>query len=67
MCQSSDCNVHEDDLDAYHWLKNKERVIVKFYRRKDCEKVLKAQNDILELYSVLVQVRFGTSKTKLDI
>ena len=31
MCQSLDCNVHEDDLDAYRWLKNKERVIVKFY------------------------------------
>ena len=33
--QSLDCDVSKEDLDACHWLKNKERVIVKFCRRKD--------------------------------
>ena len=28
--QSLDCNVNKEDLDACHWLKDKERVIVKF-------------------------------------
>ena len=43
------CNVSKEDLDAGHWLKDKERVIVKFCRRKDCEKVLKAKNDLQKL------------------
>ena len=30
-------NIAKDDLDAYHWLEDKERVIVKFCKRKDCE------------------------------
>ena len=47
--QSLDCNVNKEDLDACHWLKDKERVIVKFCRRKDCEKVLKAKNDLRKL------------------
>ena len=52
VCQifrSLDCNVNKDDLDACHWLKDKERVIVKFCGRKDCEKVLKANNDLRKL------------------
>ena len=54
--QSWDCNVNKEDLDAFHWLKNKERVIVTFCQRKDCEKVLKAKNNIRKL-----------SATNLDI
>ena len=47
--RSLDCNVNKKDLDACHWLKDKERVIVKFCRRKDCEKVLNAKNDLRNL------------------
>ena len=54
--QSWDCNVNKEDLDAFHWLKNKERVIVTFCQRKDCEKVSKAKNNIRKL-----------SATNLDI
>ena len=44
--QNLDCNVNTKDLDACHWLKNKEQVILKLRRWKDCEKVLKAKNDL---------------------
>ena len=40
VCQifgSLDCNGNKEDLDACHLLKDKERVIVKFCRRKDCD------------------------------
>ena len=42
--QSLNCNVDKNDLDVCHWLKDKERVIVKFCRSKDSEKVVKAKN-----------------------
>ena len=29
------CSIAKDDLDARHWLKGKERVIVKFFKRND--------------------------------
>ena len=51
VCQSLDCNVDKEDLDACYRLKDKERVIVKFCRRKDCEKVWKAKNDLRKLDS----------------
>ena len=38
VCQifrSLDFTVNKEDLDAYHWLKDKEKVIVKFCQRKD--------------------------------
>ena len=47
--QSLDCNISKDDLDAFHWLKDKERVTVKFCRKKDVEKVLKAKTDLRKL------------------
>ena len=50
--RSLDCNVDKEDLGACHWLKDKEQVIAKFCRRKDCEKVLKAKNDLRELDSI---------------
>ena len=47
--QSLNCNVDKEYLDACHWLKDNERVIVKFCRRKDCEKVLSAKSDLQKL------------------
>ena len=46
---SLECNVSKEDLDACHWLKDKERVIVKFCQSKDCEKVFKTKNDLRKL------------------
>ena len=43
--QSLDCNISKGDLDACHWLRNMELVIVKFCRKKDFKKVLKAKKD----------------------
>ena len=51
LCQifrSLDCNV-TCNLDACHWLKDKKRVIVKFCRTKNCDKALKAINDLRKL------------------
>ena len=67
VCQifrSLDCNVDKEDLDACHWLKDKERVIVKFFRRKDCEKVLKAKNDLLKLSTTMVHLPEESLLTK---
>ena len=47
--RSLDCNFNKEDLDTCLWLKHKERVIVKFCGRKDCEKVLKAKNNLRKL------------------
>ena len=47
--RSLDCNFNKEDLNVCLWLKNKERVIAKFRRRKDCEKFLKAKNNIRKL------------------
>ena len=47
--QSLNCNVDKEDLDACYWLEDKERVIAKFCRRKDCEKVLSAKSDLQKL------------------
>ena len=44
-----DFNVDKEDLNVFHWLKDKEPVIVKFCRKKECEKVLKAKNDLQKL------------------
>ena len=52
VCQifwSLDFNVDKEDLNVFHWLKDKEPVIVKFCRKKECEKVLKAKNDLQKL------------------
>ena len=49
IVQSLDCNVNKEDLDSCHWLKDKEPVIIKFCRRKDGEKVLKAKNNLQKL------------------
>ena len=49
VCQifrSSDCDINKEELNACHWLEDKERVILKFCRRKDYDKVLKAKNDL---------------------
>ena len=62
VCQifrSLDCNVNKEDLDACHWLKHKERVIVKFCRRKDCEKVLIAKNDLRKLNTTNLDLTEG--------
>ena len=52
VCQifgSLDFNVDKEDLNVFHWLKDKEPVIVKFCRKKECEKVLKVKNDLQKL------------------
>ena len=42
--QSLDWNVNKEDLDACQWFKDMRWVIEgKFYWKKDCEKVLKAE------------------------
>ena len=56
ICQSLDYNVNKEHLVACYWFKDTERVIIKFCQRKDCEKVLKAKNELREL-----------SKTNLDL
>ena len=58
--QSLDCNVDKEDLGICHWLKDKERVIVKFGRRKDCEKVLRAENDLRKLNSTNLDLPEGS-------
>ena len=63
VCQifrSLDGNVNKEDLDACHWLKDKERVIVKFCRRKDCEKVLKAKNDLRKVNTTNLDLPEGS-------
>ena len=54
-----DCNTDKEDLDACHWLKDKEQVIAKFCRRKDCEKVLKAKNNLRKLDSTNLDLLEG--------
>ena len=44
--RSTDCDINKEELNACHWLKDNERVIVKFCWRKDYDKVLKAKNDL---------------------
>ena len=59
VCQifrNLDCNVNKKDLDACHWLKDKEQAIVKLCRRKNCDKVFKSKNDLRKL-----------NKTNLDL
>ena len=48
------CNITRYDLDACHWLKDKERVIVKFFEREDFEQVLSVNNDLKNLKLSLV-------------
>ena len=63
VCQifrSLDCAVDKEDLEACHWLKDKERVIVKFCQRKDYEKVLKAKNDLQKLDSTNLDLPEGS-------
>ena len=55
MCQifqSFNCNVIKDDLDAGHWFKDKEWVILKFCQINDNEKVLKAKNELQKLSAI---------------
>ena len=62
MCQifrSLDCNVNKEGLDACHWLKDKERVTVEFCQREDCEKVLKAKNDLRKLDTINLDLLEG--------
>ena len=50
--RSLDCIVSKEDLDACHWLKEKERVIVKLCRKKDVRKFWK----IRTTYGSLLQI-----------
>ena len=61
ISRSLDCNVNKEDLDACHWLKDKEQVIVKFCQRKDCEKVLKAKNDLRKLHASNIDLPEGSN------
>ena len=63
MCQifqSLNCNVNKSDLDACHWLKNKEQVVVKFCQMKDCETVLKAKSDLPNLNKTNIDLSKGS-------
>ena len=55
-----DCNANKEDLDACHWLKDKESVIVKFCQRKYFEKVLKAKNDLQKLETTSLDLPEGS-------
>ena len=58
--RSFDCNVNKEDFDACHWLRNKKRVILKFFRSKDCEKFLKAKNDLRKLNTTNLDLPEGS-------
>ena len=60
ISQNLDCNTNKDDLDACHWLKNKEQIIVKFCRRKDSEKVLEAKKDLQKLNTTNLDLTEGS-------
>ena len=60
MFQSLDCNVSKEDLDACHFLKDQEEVIVKFCQRKNYEKVLKANIDLRKLNTANLDVAEGS-------
>ena len=60
MFQSLDCNVSKEDLDACHFLKDQEEVIVKFCQGKNYEKVLKANNDLRKLDTANLDVAEGS-------
>ena len=40
------CNVIKDNLNVYHWLKDKTRVILKFCKQEDCEQVFRVKNNL---------------------
>ena len=58
--RSFDCNVNKEDFDACHWLRNKKPVILKFFRSKDCEKFLKAKNDLRKLNTTNLDLPEGS-------
>ena len=60
MFQSLDCNANKEYLHPYHFLKDKEEVIVKFCQRGNCEKVLKANNDLRKLNTTNPDVAEGS-------
>ena len=71
VCQvfrSQDCNVNEEDLGACQWLKDKEQVTVKFYRKKHCEEVLNAKNNLQKLDTINLDLPEGSKflLTKID-
>ena len=55
-------------MGACHWLKDKERVTVKFYRRKHCEEVLNAKNNLRKLDTIKLDLPEGSKflLTKID-
>ena len=60
MFQSLDCNANKEYLHPCHFLKDKEEVIVKFCQRENCEKVLKANNDLRKLNTTNPDVAEGS-------
>ena len=60
MFQSLECNVNKEDLDACHFLKDQEEIIVKFSQRKNYEKVLKANIDLRKLNTANLDVAEGS-------
>lgn len=57
-------NVRKDDLDACHCLKNKERVIIKFYRRNNFKKILKLKNELRKLNTTNIDLPQGSMGRK---
>ena len=47
--QKIGCEITSDNIEACHRLKNKDRVIIKFSRRKDCQHVLSVKKDLKNL------------------
>ena len=54
------CNVNKEDSNVCHWSTDKENVIIKFYQRKDCGKILKAKIDIRKVNTSHLNLRVGS-------
>ena len=59
--QKIGCTIDSNFTDDCHRLgKNNDRVIVKFYRRKDCKQILKVKKDLRDLNMDNLDLRMGT-------
>ena len=63
VCQifeAIDISVDKNDIDDCHRLRDKERTIVKFLRRKDCKRVLRCKKDLQNVNMSNLDVPDGT-------
>ena len=63
MCdlfQEIDTDICDRDIQARHWLKIKNRTIVKFTNRKDCPRILRVKRQLKDLDPAAVDLPEGT-------